>query len=382
MKFKLFYPRQPFKNRKKYSNLIMGIAQTSFIYSDNPKPFIHYRVAEKMFCKSFSAEDKSRQDLSVDAVKVKDGIGIKTFISGSRPLKYEKIAEFVDRSKYPLSRENTLKMVKQVAEYRNKRLKKTIETFDLNNTLYHYLVRDIGKIYICECTMIPIDFGSIALTPGGSRGNKVGFSDKYFNYYFHLSKHTLFKEFPYQKPLRILEIKSSLDETLLTWAIKELSNKESLEIPLLKKYEYVLLPLYSTRYGDVPERSGLNQWNAGGRPRDENEVYIPIPRIVHKKKPGFFPPRDQKFTLHTQDGKKFSAKVCQEGSKALMSDPNRDLGEWLLRDILKLPPGEVVTYEHLRNKNADTVIIYKINPSEYIISLHSFGTFESEYKRG
>ena len=54
----------------------------------------------------------------------------------------------------------------------------------------------------------------------------------------------------------------------------------------------VFLPLYS--YGRnnepiVPQKSGLNQWNAGGRVRNKNEVYIPISSKIHKKYPNFLP---------------------------------------------------------------------------------------------
>ena len=38
----------------------------------------------------------------------------------------------------------------------------------------------------------------------------------------------------------------------------------------------------------VFEKSGLNQWNAGGRPRHSDEVYIPIPSEIHKNFQGFF----------------------------------------------------------------------------------------------
>ncbi len=337
-----------------------------------------YRVAERIFCKSFSAEDVTRRDLSVDAVKIKDGIGIKTFVSGSSTDKFEKIAEFVNRTKYPLDEKNIQNMIKQIADYRNARIRETIKTFDLNNTVYHYLVRDIRKIYICECTMIPIDIDSIKIISDRPRGNLITFSDKYFSYYFHLSKHTLFKEFSYKSPFYTIKIEG-YDRNLLTQAIEELSDRETLEPSLLRNYDYVLLPLYSTISGKVPERSGLNQWNAGGRKRDYDEVYIPIPSIVHKKKPSFFPSRDHKFVLKTHDGREFSAKVCQSNNKALMTDPNKDLGKWLLRDMLGLGRGEIATLEHLRRKNADTVIIYKIGEDVYQISLHSFGGFGKEY---
>src|SRR5690625_5877881 len=69
-----------------------------------------------------------------------------------------------------------------------------------------------------------------------------------------------------------------------------------------KETEYIVLPLYSTRYKDrrVPKKSGLNQWNAGGRNRDSDEVYIPIPIYIHQNYQKFFPTRDIHFTIILQ----------------------------------------------------------------------------------
>jgi hypothetical protein len=380
MKFRPFYPLQEKERRDKYSKLLSGIAQVSKIYSDSKKPYLHYRVAENIFCKCFSAKDVSRKDCSVDAVKKKDGIGIKTFVSNGVS-KYEKIAEFDDRTKYPLTYGNHIKLAKQVACYRNERLSSTAETYEFDNALYHYLIRSIGKILICECPMLPINEKLIVLESKFSKRNVIRFKDNFFSYSFNLSKHTLFQSFITNVPLEIVKVPSRIDDKLMLETIKELTGeKEGLEASLLDSKEYVVLPLYSTRTGGVPEKSGLNQWNAGGRERDYDEVYIPIPRIVYEKKPGFFPPRNKKFTLKTQNGKEFSAKVCQENGKALMTDPNKDLGKWLLRNMLGLKKGELASLEFLRKKNADTVIIYKLKEGIYQISLHSFGGFEKEYR--
>lgn len=377
--FNPFYPRQSQRDKEKYQRLIIGMAQISYVFSQSDKPYLDYRVAENIFCKAFSAENYTRQDLSVDAVKIRDGIGIKTFISGSARCKSEKIAEFVNRERYPLNENNINEMIWQVAAYRNHRLNETIRRFDLANTVYHYLVRDTRRIHICECAMMPIDINSINIPVNNNpRGNKVIFNDRNFAYYFHLSKHTLFKKFDYVNPFHTLTIGTQRDNDLIIWAISELDERVSREEPLLQDYDYVFLPLYSTRTGEVPERSGLNQWNARGRSRDLNEVYIPIPRAVHIRKPSFFPPRNQRFTLRATGDREFSAKVCQDNSKALMTDPNSSLGEWLLREQLGFGEGRIITYEDLRNRNIDSVIIYKIHPSEYEIRLHFFGGYESE----
>jgi hypothetical protein len=38
-------------------------------------------------------------------------------------------------------------------------------------------------------------------------------------------------------------------------------------------------------------------------------------------------------------------KVCHDEGKALMSNPNRTLDEWILRDLLRLPENTIVTYD-------------------------------------
>ena len=86
---------------------------------------------------------------------------------------------------------------------------------------------------------------------------------------------------------------------------------------ITEEKDFVILPLYSydknknenKKY--VPEKSGLNQWNAGGRVRKYGEVYIPIPAEIRKLKIGFFPERDKIFNLEIPSGIKLKAKICQ-----------------------------------------------------------------------
>ncbi|GAD89172.1 hypothetical protein VHA01S_016_00290 [Vibrio halioticoli NBRC 102217] len=131
--------------------------------------------------------------------------------------------------------------------------------------------------------------------------------------------------------------------------------------------EFVVLPLYSMARGkNVPERSGLNQWNARGRSRHPDEVYIPIPMAVHKKNPSFFPERDDPFDLVLPNGEVLCAKVCQQGRKALMSDPNRALGNWILRDLLNLQKYELLTLTQLIKAGFDSVKVAKIGELFYL----------------
>ena len=71
-----------------------------------------------------------------------------------------------------------------------------------------------------------------------------------------------------------------------------------------------------------------------------------------------------------------SAKVCQDNSKALMSNPNSALGKWLLRDVLNLPEREMLTYDKLQAIGLDTVVIYKTDNKTYDIDFTRIGSYE------
>lgn len=104
--------------------------------------------------------------------------------------------------------------------------------------------------------------------------------------------------------------------------------------------EILILPLYTYKRGTsikiVPEKSGLNQWNAGGRARHQDEVYIPYPADIRAVFDSYFPNRDISFDVLLPNEKTLSVKICQADGKAIMSNPNKALGEWILREVLKV----------------------------------------------
>jgi hypothetical protein len=134
--------------------------------------------------------------------------------------------------------------------------------------------------------------------------------------------------------------------------------------------------MFKLKTMQVQEKSGLNQWNAGGRKRHPDEVYIPIPSWIHSQFQGFFPPRDKPFNLILPSKNHISVKICQDGSKALMSNPNQDLGKWLLRKLLKLKEYELLTYEKLEEVGIDSVEITKIDNENFEIDFKKLGSFE------
>jgi len=83
------------------------------------------------------------------------------------------------------------------------------------------------------------------------------------------------------------------------------------------------------------------------------------------------------FTLHLPNGSSMSAKVCQDNSKALMSNPNKELGKWILRDILNLKEGELLSYEKLQFIGIDSIRIDKIDKLNYKINFVGLESFEN-----
>lgn len=50
-----------------------------------------------------------------------------------------------------------------------------------------------------------------------------------------------------------------------------------------------------------------------------------------------------------------------------MSNPNKDLGKWLLRDVLHLSEGELVTMDMLDNLGINAVMFTKKDKGKYSI---------------
>ena len=59
-----------------------------------------------------------------------------------------------------------------------------------------------------------------------------------------------------------------------------------------------------------------------------------------------------------------------------MSNPNKDLSEWLLRIVLNVKEGELLTYEHLRKIGIDSVKVTKINREIFKIDFVKIGSYE------
>lgn len=352
--------------------MLGAVGSLSRLFSESTQPYIAYRVAENLFCRAFDARNLSRGDTSADAAKDVLGFGIKTFLNKNGK-SFEKVAEF-NKDHALFSALKPAQKIIKIAELRNERIEATKRIAGINSLVYHCVTRDKNRIQVYEEPMQLVQIDRIKNLLANK--SSISFDDGLANYKFSISKSTLYKRFVNHDvildiPVRIMSDPFDVIEEMYSGSKKSHKSRRSGE-------EHIFLPLYSSlkEVKEVPASSGLNLWHAKGRPRDPNEVYIPIPILVHRIYPNFFPSRDENFKLHIPNGDVLSAKVCQDGSKALMTNPGPELGKWLLRSVLNLRKGELLTYEKLEKIGLDSVMIYKIAPGEYGIDFTQVGSYE------
>lgn len=399
----MFYDKQPVSNQEDYKQMLKIMGQLSNLFSESDCPYLAYRAHENIFCRYLEAENLARSDCSADAKKDGIGIGLKTWMGNDD----QKVAEF-GKLKRNYTHLNGMELVKKIAEYRNERIRVTKKLHGINQMIYHVVKRVPNMMQIFECAFEYIDIDSIKLIPNRGNDNNTYFTDGKHTYHFSVSKNTLYMIFDDLELLDSFEVGIMDDPYKFLLSLTQQISTDRLPIDLVSEQGDVVetyktanekrfgtksmlcLPLYSRRGTDkekfVAEKSGLNQWNAAGRVRDVNEIYIPYQAADRQRDLTFFPPRDTSFTLHLPDGTEISAKVCQEADKnnpligkAIMSNPNKVLGKWLLRDVFEVEEGTVITYELLEKFGVDSVIFTKNGELDYSIDFAEIGTYEKFY---
>lgn len=352
------------KNNERYIKLLSLIGRLSRLFAESEIPFLQYRIPENLFCKCLDAKNLSREDIAYDALFNQIGVGIKTFQLPNKSSN-EKVAEFNRLSKNLIGLSNK-DLAKTVATYRNDRINTANNIYGIQDQLYHIIGRRKNQFVLFDAPYELIDIDNIHSVK--EREGGISFTDGKAEYNFNRSKSVLYQRFyisdnHLEVPIEIIEDPYMLLEQLL-------DDNTTLSEQHAQTNDYVILPLFSNRNGGiVPLKSGLNQWNAAGRRRDYDEVYIPIPKKLHQLHPNFFPSRDISFNLVLPNGDIMSAKICQDNEKALMSNPNKALGKWLLRDIMKIPYGQLVTMEDLERLGFNSLMIQKIDDTTYNISV-------------
>lgn len=373
----MFYDRQPLKNRQDYKKMLTLIGQLSNLFSESDCPYLSYRAHENVFCKFLEAENLARSDCSADAKKDRVGVGLKTWMGNDD----QKVAEF-GRLKKNYAHLTGIELVKQISEYRNERIRVTKKLHGLDSMIYHVVKRVPGAMQVLEGVFEEIDIDNVELIPEMGNDNNTYFTDGKHKYHFSSSKNTLYMIFDFLEELDTFEVQILDDPyAFLLSTMEEPADVVRRFTEAKVRKPQLCLRLYSVnKHGKfVAEKSGLNQWNASGRPRNPDELYIPYPKVDRDRNPDFFPPRDTPFNLRLPNGTVIPAKVCQQDNKAIMSNPNSLLGKWLLRDVFELPNRKLVTYEMLEKFGVDSVIFTKNADLDYSVEFSDLGTYEQFY---
>jgi len=341
----------------KYFNMLRLMASLSHLFSESEIPYLDYRLTENLFCRYFNATNEARSCTAYDARFENIGIGIKTFILSKNNHSVEKIAEF-NKLKKTLNDCKGKDLAIKLGMYRNDRIQFANNQYNVTESIYHIIGRKEGLLRIFNTPYEEIDISRIHLDKDDD--TSCAFHDEKNEYIFNKSKSVLTKRFIVPKNFKDVKV-DILEEPLELLEKLFSDNKEHTNYrnKKTKGTDFIILPLYAVKGNKkyVAEKSGLNQFNAGGRARNPLEVYIPVPAIIHKKYPQFFPDSNTPFDLILPNGNTISAKICQQGGKALMSNPNSALGDWLLKKVLNKKDYDPVTMDDLNRFGFDSVCI-------------------------
>lgn len=389
----MFYDRQSVEHQDNYKSMLKILGSLSRLFSEAEEPYLYYRAHENVFAKYFEVDNNARHDDSADAYDSRFGVGIglKTWVGRDN----QKVAEF-GRLRPQYEHLVGMELIQAIASYRNARIRTTMNSHGLHEMLYHIVKRVPGAMRIYEAAFDEIDIDNIVLEEDRGNANNTYFKDGKHTYNFSHSKNTLYMIFDDMELLDEFEVEIYENP----YDVLSCLMAQGVAVPMqesVSRENKLCLRLYSTKPDGtkfVAKKSGLNQWNGvrksyrtnenGERevtretPRNPNELYIPYP-AEDRSRNEFFPPRNVDFELMLPDGQCISAKVCQQDSKAIMSNPNNLLGKWLLRDVFELEEGTIVTYEMLRIFNIDSVIFTKLEDRKYKVDFCELGTYENFY---
>ncbi len=387
----MFYEAQPQTQRENYKKMLSIVGSLTQLFSESDCPYLAYRAHENIFCKYFEAENLARMDCSADAKKNRIGVGLKTWTGQDD----QKVAEF-GRLRETFAGLTGLDLVKKIAEYRNERIRVTKNLNGIDDMIYHIVKRIPGTMQILECAFDYIDIDHITLIRNRGNVNNTYFTDGRHIYHFSTSKNTLYMIFEDMALLDSFAVEIMNDPYSFLMHMMHGTENEIvreaaeaiIQAPAVPREPQICLRLYSEKTDGtkfVAEKSGLNQWNGARfvrrtgeyKPRDPNELYIPYPAEDRRRTVGFFPDRETVFNLRLPDSSVIPAKICQQDGKAIMSNPNNLLGEWLLRKVFELEEGTMVTYDMLLRFGVDSVVFTKHGELDYSVDFAEIGTYEA-----
>ena len=250
------------KTFKKYMEDLQVVGILSYLFSDSSTTMLQYSATENLFCNAFNAENLARSDVPADAKYGNIGVGIKTFLEGNKKT-FQKIEEFNNQHSLYESLNPEDKIIK-IAELRNNRLKFTMDTYGIKKMIFHCIVRNSEGFHFFEEPMDFIDIDNIKIK--SINKNTIDFTDNQHNYKFNITKSTLYKQFLTDSYF------ADINVVIVGDPLSLIQRPDVDSLVTITENEILTLPLYSYSHGKkiVPEKSGLNQWNAGGRKRNLN----------------------------------------------------------------------------------------------------------------
>lgn len=386
-----FFFRQKKELRTLYTKRLGEFLALSKLFSEKDNLFLDPKILEYIFCTTFSVFRTSKDNMSFDAVTNTEGIAIKTFIRKSA-FQFEKVSQFKgkeNRIDDSINRRPLL-IARHIARLFNERLASSMYLNDVKGFFFHVILRNKSEFDIAEFPFTRIEAHKVAVDNAVPNAKKtkwsiINFSDGQHSFKFSSSDQQLWLNFRNPENLRFKcasKIRRPLD--FISRAFVRKLNKEN--FPGYNEVPFFVLPLYSIDKNNskyVELCSGINQWNSKPRKnqprRNFFEVYIPFNKNVRTKTGGFFPKKGTPFQLVFPDGQVHAAKITSgdKFGKGIYTNPNRQLGLWLLRNIRgNLKNNIPISYDHLMNFNSDCIIFFKFPRKIYEIFFAPIGFFE------
>ena len=183
----MFYDKQTKEKQKAYKDMLALIGSLSRLFSTAEEPYLYYRAHENIFAKYFEVENNSRSDDSADACDLKSGLGIglKTWVGQDN----QKVAEF-GRLRPAYAGLEGIDLITAISEYRNLRIRTTMNIHGLKNMIYHIVKRVPHAMRIYEAAFDYIDIDHIVIDEKRGNANSTYFSDGKHTYHFSRSKNT------------------------------------------------------------------------------------------------------------------------------------------------------------------------------------------------
>jgi len=390
-----FFTRQRKECRDLYKKRLSEFLALSKLFSEKDNLFLDPKILEYIFCTTFNVFRTSKDNMSFDAVTNSEGIAIKTFNKKSL-FQFEKISQFKGKENKiddSISKRPIL-IARHISHLFNERLTLSMYVNDVTRFFYHVILRNQNEFDVLEFPFTKIEIRKIKFAEGipntgRTKWSIINFSDDNNSFKFSCSDQQLWLNFKNPEKLRfkcLSKIRRPLD--FISRAFERRLNREN--FPEYSEAPFFVLPLYSTDKNNnkyVELCSGINQWNSTPRQsqarRNFFEVYIPFNKNVRTKTRRFFPEKGIPFYLALPDGQVHIAKITSgdKFGKGIYTNPNRQLGLWLLRNIRGgLKNNIPITYNHLETFASDCVIFFKFPKRLYEIFFAPLGFFE-EFQR-